>query len=48
MLEEFVRTRPTTMEEFRARLPLSLRQDTDSRHVRYLPDIFALIDGPVR
>ena len=45
MLEAFVRTRPTTMDEFRSRIPLSLRQDTDRRHVQYLPEILDVISN---
>ena len=43
MLEAFLRTCPTTMEEFRARIPLSLRQDTDHRHAHYVAEIVRVI-----
>ena len=43
MLEAFVRTKPTTMDEFRSRVPLSLRQDTDRRHVQYLSEILDMV-----
>jgi hypothetical protein len=44
MLRHFLSKKPTTHDEFRNSFPLQLREKTDSRQMRYLKDIFEVID----
>ena len=43
MLEAFLAKRPTNMEQFRQRIPLSLRETIDLGHLRYIDKIFELL-----
>ncbi len=44
MMEALIKVRPTSPEEFRARIPLSLRQDTDGAQMKFLPEALAILE----
>lgn len=40
MLDAFLRLRPTSLEQFTAVIPAAMRTSTDSRHLKFLPQVF--------
>jgi hypothetical protein len=45
MLEALLRNRPTCVDEFRAGLPLSLRENIDRSQTKYLEEVFEIFAG---
>lgn len=44
LLEYFVKNKPTTKEEFRNKIPLKLRENTDGNQTQFFDDIFEIIE----
>lgn len=44
MIDAFVKHKPTTMDEFRNKIPLNLRDKSDTGQKKFLEDIFGIIE----